>query len=69
MNARFKLYADLLLVRIRTNFFLVIISAFTVDLTAKCLESALFLHYYLHGNCMFKLVSPCVNTQESWNGN
>ena len=29
-NARFKLYADLLLVRIRTSFFLVIISAFTV---------------------------------------
>ena len=29
-NAGFKLYADLLLVRIRTNFFLVIISAFTV---------------------------------------
>ena len=35
MNARFKLYADLLLVRIRTNFFLVVISAFTVFYTSN----------------------------------
>ena len=47
MNTRFKLYADLLLVRIRTNFFLVKISAFTVnvieDLQMECLKRIVLL--------------------------
>ena len=36
MDVCFKLYADLLLVLIRTNFFLVIISSFTVVVHTEC---------------------------------
>ena len=45
MNARFKLYAELLFVRIRTNFFLVKISAFTVY--RKPLVSSLPIEFFV----------------------
>ena len=52
MNARFKLYADLLFVRIRTNFFLVIISAFTVSSGEDCLTLSKVSHLIFNFICM-----------------
>ena len=49
MNTRFKLYADLLLIRIRTNFFLVKISAFTVSCSSVMIIVYLEFNSFLIG--------------------